>query len=350
MSRPLVSICLPNLNNRAFLRERIDTIRAQTYQHWELVISDNYSDDGAWEFFQTLAAADQRVRIAQAPREGMYANWNRCVERARGDYIYIATSDDTLDARALELMVDALERHPECGLAHCPLKIVDERGREGSPWWWTDSVFALSSGALLRQPHVRRAPWDGVLHLLGRSVYISITQLLIRRSLFDIVGAFEPRWASVGDFNWDMRASLVAHTVHVPGTWGGWRVHSAQATAGAAIGSAAHEQRLDAMIEHAIERSRPRLPPSVAGAIAGWAVEARRLRAFEHEVASHRALSPVRRRAYLAGRAITGSAPAWDYITRRVRKQSPLDRIRRQLGDAGCGSHLLVPASSGLGC
>ena len=86
MSAPLVSICLPNLNTLPYLRERADTILAQTYTNWELVVSDNYSEDGAWEFFETLAHEDSRVSIAQAPREGMYANWNRCVERARGEY------------------------------------------------------------------------------------------------------------------------------------------------------------------------------------------------------------------------------------------------------------------------
>ena len=87
-----------------------------------------------------------------------------------------------------------------------------------------------------------------LLHLLGGSVYISITQLLIRRSLFDRIGLFETEWGSVGDFNWDMRAGLVANTLHVPHTWGGWRVHASQATAQVAFSSRQHEEKLDDMI------------------------------------------------------------------------------------------------------
>lgn len=64
MSTPRVSICLPNLNNRLYLEERIATIEAQTFQDWELVVCDNFSDDGAWEFFQELAARDSRVQIS----------------------------------------------------------------------------------------------------------------------------------------------------------------------------------------------------------------------------------------------------------------------------------------------
>ena len=90
---------------------------------------------------------------------------------------------------------------------------------------------------------MRRAPFDGLLHLRGRAVYTSITQLLIRRSLFDRIGHFDSRWGSVGDFNWNMRAGLVTNTVHVPDTWGGWRIHASQATALNDFMSAEHAER-----------------------------------------------------------------------------------------------------------
>jgi glycosyltransferase involved in cell wall biosynthesis len=209
---PLVSILLPNLNNRPFLDERIESIRAQTTTDWELIVVDNHSEDGAWEFFQELRGREPRLRISQAPREGMYANWNNCVRLAAGRYVYIATSDDTMAPDCLEQMVDALESVPDADLAHCRLRIIDEKGRDAADWWWAGSIFARSSGELLHRRHVRRAPYDGLLHLSGESVYVSITQLLIRRSLFDRIGLFEPRWGSVGDFNWCMRAPASLRT------------------------------------------------------------------------------------------------------------------------------------------
>src|SRR5207302_9066095 len=132
----------------------------------------------------------------------------------------------------------ALDANPDCDLAHCNLRMFDTHGDElASTWWLKCSVFARSSAELLQQQHVRRAPFDGLLHLLGDTVYTSITQLLIRRSLFSRIGLFESRWGSLGDFNWNMRAGLLANAVHVPDTWGGWRQHTAQATAAARFGS-----------------------------------------------------------------------------------------------------------------
>ena len=283
MNSPRVSICLPNLNSRPFLPDRLATIFDQSFTDWELVVYDNFSDDGSWEFFQEAAGRDPRIRVAQAPRDGMYANWNNCVNAARGEFVYVATSDDNMASDCLEKLVDALETNPECDLAHCALRMFDGQGSELSSQWWTQSsLFARSSGSLLNQPHVRRAPFDGLLHLSGDTVYVSITQLLIRRSLFSRTGLFESRWGSLGDFNWNMRAGLVANTVHVPDTWGGWRQHGAQATAKARFGSGSHIAQVDEMIEHAIARVSSSLDPRVRDALLQtWTPRMRSMRHFE---------------------------------------------------------------------
>ena len=342
MRQPLVTVCLPNLNTRPYLQERVDTIRAQTYPNWELVVSDNYSDDGAWEFFEQLALKDGRVSVAQAPRAGMYANWNNCIRRARGEYIYIATSDDTMAPDCLEKLVAALEAHPSCGLAHCALRKIDEHGACISHWWSKHSLFAQSSGPLLHQTHVRRAPFDGLLHLLGWSVYISITQLLIRRSLFDRIGVFEPQWGSVGDFNWNMRAGLVTDTVHVPDTWGGWRTHVGQATASAGLRSPSHAARVEEMIAHAVATCEERLKPTVRTRLrAEWLEEAKQIRTFNREVGYDR--STLNRRVFIVTSAIRGVAPARARLGLSLRRGAFPDWVRRRLRTVG-ERRPLVPA------
>jgi len=80
----------------------------QTLTDWELICSDNYSDDGAWEYLQETIGSDARVTLFQSKREGMYANWNRCLERARGKYVYIPGSDDVFEPDLLQKSVKAL--------------------------------------------------------------------------------------------------------------------------------------------------------------------------------------------------------------------------------------------------
>lgn len=227
----MISILLPNLNNRSFLEERIESIYRQTVSDWELIIVDSYSDDGAWEFFINLAARDGRIKINQAPRQGIYAGWNECIRRAKGDYVYFATSDDTMAPDCLEKLSNALDSHPGCGLAHCDLRLFDETGREVPKEWWRQGLFVQSSGDYIRRRHIRKAPFDGLLHLCGQTVYISITQLLIRKELFSSVGLFPTNRGSIGDFQWVMKATLLYDSIYVPDTWAGWRQHDKQATA-----------------------------------------------------------------------------------------------------------------------
>jgi hypothetical protein len=343
MSHPRVSVCLPNLNNARFLPERLETVFGQTFANWEMIVIDSYSDDGAWELLQQAAQNDARIAVAQTPRDGIYPNWNRCIERARGEFIYIATSDDTMPPDCLEKLVAALDASPDCDIAHCPLHIVDEHSTEVSPNWYPRSVFALTSGELLWRPHVRKAPFDGLLHLLGQSVYISITQLLIRRSLFDRIGLFPCNWGSTGDFHWNMRAALVANTVHVPDTWGGWRVHSQQATAGAGIGSEQHATHIDAMIEDALRGFT--LSPINADVVRSWMDYAQQSRSFDRSVEKRE--RGIARIGFAATEMIKGSPAATRFVARRFGsiadwRTALVKDIQKNMDGAGLGPALIA--------
>ncbi len=217
---------------------------------------DSYSDDGAWEYFQTRARRDSRIKISQAPRQGIYAGFNNCISRAKGEYVYIATSDDTMSLSFLEVMVKTLDRHPECDLAHCKLKIIDEKGNKHSALVWDKFYCAAYFGKRIDQEHIRFAPHDGLLHCGLRTVYTSITQLLIRRSLFQRIDLFLTNYGSTADFEWDMRASLLANTIHIPRYLATWRVHPHQLTSLDALQSAKHMTQLLQMIDHAFKIAR----------------------------------------------------------------------------------------------
>jgi len=182
---PTVSICLPVRNAEPFLAERIASIREQTMEDWEVEALDGFSDDGSWEKLQDWAAREPRVRLDRREPEGIYPSINHCISNAKGAYVYIATADDMMPPECLEKLSEALDEHPDCGLAHCPPKIIGDLGQDLGAWWSRGSVFARSAPGLVGKYHMRRAPLDGLLHLDGDSVYVSLTQLLIRRSLFD---------------------------------------------------------------------------------------------------------------------------------------------------------------------
>lgn len=250
---PAVSILLPNLNNLPYLEERFRSIQEQTFTDWELIIVDSYSTDGAWEYFQECAKKEKRIKLFQSSERGIYNNFNRCIRLAQGTYIYIATSDDTMAPNALEEMVKALEENPGCDLAHCKLRIIDEDNNISNQKMWDNFFIVRYFGDLINQRHIRKAPHDGVLHFSGITVYTSLTQLLIKRSLFNRIGLFLENYGAQADYEWVMRATLIADTIHVPQYLATWRYHSNQATSENAANIAKASGKFIKMANHAME-------------------------------------------------------------------------------------------------
>lgn len=227
---PKISVLTPNFNNVQYLAQRFDSILNQTFYDFEVIVVDNYSDDGAWDLIREYSNKDPRIKIFQAKKIGMYNNWNNCIEKAKGEYIYIATSDDTMDEKCLEIMHDVLENNIHCGICHCLLKIIDENGNKHPEYDWYNYKSTRFYEKYLNKKHIRRAPLDGILHFGLHTVYTSITQLLIRKKVFEKIGCFDNSWGSMGDFEWEMRASLLFDTIYVPIELATWRKHSNQAT------------------------------------------------------------------------------------------------------------------------
>jgi glycosyltransferase involved in cell wall biosynthesis len=228
---PVVSICLPNLNTRPFLEERMESILRQTFADWELIIVDDYSTDGAWELFQKYAQLDSRIKLFRGPKLGLYPGWNAAIERATGDFVYIATSDDTMSSRCLETLVGLLDKHPSAGLAQCALEIIDEHGAPlPVSQQWENYTLGQYNINFVSQPNFRIAPHDGLIHPFLFTICTSVNQLLVRRKVFETLGLFEGKWGPIGDFEWHMRVALVEDCVFTPEKLATWRVHKNQAT------------------------------------------------------------------------------------------------------------------------
>ena len=224
---PLISICLPNLNTRPFLEERMETILAQTEKNWEMIICDSYSDDGSWELFQKFKG-DPRIRMYQVPREGIYAGWNECLRRATGEFIYIATSDDTAAPQLLERLLSSLTRFPEINLAVCDYETIDPVGK-AIPYPRTNSQRTFY-GEWLNVPSIRNGKTEFLLHASLGITYSTITSVLFRRRHLETVGLFRTDQGSYADVEWALRGALISDTVYIPDKLATFRVHPAQAT------------------------------------------------------------------------------------------------------------------------
>ena len=118
-SRPLVSIVTPVYNGADYLRECIDSVLAQTYEHWEYTIVDNCSTDGTVEIARTYAARDPRIRVHSNEQFlRVIANHNGALQQISpsSKYTKVVFSDDWLFPECLERMVSLAEANPSTGL------------------------------------------------------------------------------------------------------------------------------------------------------------------------------------------------------------------------------------------
>lgn len=125
---PKVSIGMPVYNGEAFFEEAIDSVLAQTFTDFEVVISDNGSDDRTQEICQRYAAQDPRVTYyRQAKNRGVSWNFDRVFELARGEYFQWVAYDDKLAPDYLRVCVAALDGSPDSILCQTLIRLIDEK-------------------------------------------------------------------------------------------------------------------------------------------------------------------------------------------------------------------------------
>lgn len=141
------SVTIPAFKDR-FLKETIDSILAQTYQNYEIVIVNDaspYNLDAIINLY-----SDPRIRYFKNEKncgaKDVVDNWNICLSHAKGEYLICMGDDDKLIPCCLQVYADMIEKHPNVDLLHTRTEIIDEKSNyictlEERPEW--ESVYSL---------------------------------------------------------------------------------------------------------------------------------------------------------------------------------------------------------------
>lgn len=126
-NRPKVSVCIPTYNHARFLHDAIDSVLAQTFSDFELVIVDNCSTDNTTQLVEAYTARDRRIRyVRNQINVGAQNNLNRCLELASGEYVKILCADDLLEPTCLKKMVKVLDEFPDVSLVSSARTLTNE--------------------------------------------------------------------------------------------------------------------------------------------------------------------------------------------------------------------------------
>ena len=107
---PKVSVIVPVYKSELYIGECVDSILAQRYQDYELILVDDGSPDRCGEIIDEYAARDGRIRVVHQENGGPAAARNTGLDIASGEYVYFADSDDILDPQLLETVIPKIEQ------------------------------------------------------------------------------------------------------------------------------------------------------------------------------------------------------------------------------------------------
>ena len=144
-----VSVIIPNYNYARFLQQRIESVLAQTYTDYEIILLDDASTDDSVSILNHYKTNSRvaHLEINSVNTGSPFAQWQKGISLSRGKYIWIAESDDAADSSFLEKAVSVLNQYPHTSFCFLGSNCIDEKGNELS----TD--FDRWTSKQLRRPH-----------------------------------------------------------------------------------------------------------------------------------------------------------------------------------------------------
>lgn len=230
-SRPLISLAMPAYkSDLRYLRQAIDSVRGQHYPEWELCIVDDGS--GQPELvaaIQRYADADARIKFeAAAENRGISAATNAALEMCSGEFVGFLDHDDTLTPDALLRVVQALTADPELDVVYSDSDKLTLHGVRADPFLKPDWSPVYALGAMY------------IGHLL-----------VVRRSVAEAAGGFDPAFDTIQDFEFFLRVSERTDRIHhIPQTLYHWRAIPGSIAAGTDQKSGVEELQAKAVSAH----------------------------------------------------------------------------------------------------
>ena len=200
--KPTVSIGIPTYNRAPLLAQAIKSVLQETYQDFEIIVSDDCSSDNTADVVRSFG--DDRIRYHRTTGKlKVPPNWNECVRLAQGEFFALLPDDDVYCPEFLETMVAALRQVPDAGFVQCGFQIVDQELRcirprlvhpepltlrgEDAVIWQLQHLYCLPAALLFRHSAMlqmglwREDYWDDwafIVRLAYRHGFVFVPKLL----------------------------------------------------------------------------------------------------------------------------------------------------------------------------
>lgn len=182
MTRPLISVVVPSYNHARFLPQRLDSIFAQTFRDFEVIVLDDCSTDDSKKVLEEYARRfPMRLDFSSKNSGSPFIQWKRGAELSEGKFLWIAESDDYADPRLLETLTSAFQKNSTVGLAYCQSFRVDENNQKlGTMEYWTHDLHQTRWDS----DYFNRGRDEVARYLIKRNTIPNASAVLVRADLF----------------------------------------------------------------------------------------------------------------------------------------------------------------------
>jgi glycosyltransferase involved in cell wall biosynthesis len=207
---PFVSVVIPTYNRLRQLSTALDSVLAQSYSNFEVIIVDDGSDDGTRQHIEKLvnsrSESDRPVRYVFQSNQGSAAARNRGIAEAGGEWIAFLDSDDIWYPDKLEWQVRAVELYKDvCGACITDARLVKNSGPETTSFRETGKNYTQEMG--LAENVVEKLAWT--------FDHFWVTCLLVRAEIATQIGGFDSKISFCEDHDFNFRLSLVTSYCYV---------------------------------------------------------------------------------------------------------------------------------------
>jgi cellulose synthase/poly-beta-1,6-N-acetylglucosamine synthase-like glycosyltransferase len=122
----MVSVILPTFNREKLLKQAIDSVFAQSFENWELIIIDDGSEDDTFKLVDNYLMDDRRVKYIKQNNRGLPISLNAGIANSTGEWITFLGSDDKYKPDHLSYRVDCKRKYPEIDLFHGGVEIIGD--------------------------------------------------------------------------------------------------------------------------------------------------------------------------------------------------------------------------------
>ena len=189
---PRVSILLPVYNGEKYVRASLESILAQTFADFEVVVWNDASTDFTSEILRTYR--DTRIKVRNNPRNlGLFPTLNLAIRETRGEYVRLWSQDDVMKMSCLESELRYFDAHPNACLAYCAYDTIDDFGR------------LCSKRADIQKAYIVCPRVVSEIMFYHGDITGNIANVTIRRSILERSGMFREDMKVSADFEFLVR-------------------------------------------------------------------------------------------------------------------------------------------------